>query len=355
MKYEEEKHYTHAKKGRIIMIIVMKPGASSENISTVVNTIQKKGLETHLSQGKEVSIIGVVGDKSKLTYDNLEIFEGVDKIVPVTESYKLSNKKFHPEPISISVGNTVIGPDNLTIMAGPCAVETEDQLMLIAKNVKKAGATILRGGAYKPRTSPYAFQGLAEEGLRYMQEAGKETGLATICEVISLDAINAAVKYVDMIQIGARNMQNFFLLKEAGRSGLPVLLKRGLSATIDEWLNAAEYIIAEGNPNVVLCERGIRTFETATRNTLDISAVPVLKARTYLPVIVDPSHATGVRSYVAPLAKSAIAVGADGLMIEVHNDPANALSDGPQSLTFPQFDTLCEEMKPFCKLMNRSF
>ncbi len=337
------------------MIIVMKPGASSENISTVVNTIQKKGLETHLSQGKEVTIIGVVGDKSKLAYDNLEIFEGVDKIVPVTESYKLSNKKFHPEPINIHVGNTVIGPDNLTIMAGPCAVETEEQLMLIAQSVKKAGATILRGGAYKPRTSPYAFQGLGEEGLRYLQAAGKETGLATISEVISLDAINAAVKYVDIIQIGARNMQNFFLLKEAGHSGLPVLLKRGLSATIDEWLNAAEYIISEGNPNVILCERGIRTFETATRNTLDISAVPVLKSKTYLPVIVDPSHATGVRAYVSPLAKSAIAVGADGLMIEVHNDPANALSDGPQSLTFSQFNTLCEEIKPFCKLMNRSF
>ena len=337
------------------MIIVMKPGASSENISSVVNTIQKKGLETHLSQGKEVTIIGVVGDKSKLAYDNLEIFEGVDKIVPVTESYKLSNKKFHPEPIRIQVGNTSIGPDTLTIMAGPCAVETEEQMHLIAQSVKKAGATILRGGAYKPRTSPYAFQGLGEDGLRYLQEAGKETGLATISEVISLDAINTAVKYVDMIQIGARNMQNFFLLKEAGRAGLPVLLKRGLSATIDEWLNAAEYIISEGNPNVILCERGIRTFETATRNTLDISAVPVLKSKTYLPVIVDPSHATGVRAYVSPLAKSAIAAGADGLMIEVHNDPANALSDGPQSLTFAQFDTLCDEIKPFCGLMNRSF
>ena len=337
------------------MIIVMKLGASPENISNVVNTIQRKGLETHLSQGKEVTIIGVVGDKSKLAYDNLEIFEGVDKIVPVTESYKLSNKKFHPEPLRIPVGNTSIAPDTLTIMAGPCAVETEEQMHLIARNVKKAGATILRGGAYKPRTSPYAFQGLGEDGLRYMQEAGKETGLATISEVISLDAINAAVKYVDMIQIGARNMQNFFLLKEAGRAGLPVLLKRGLSATIDEWLNAAEYIISEGNPNVILCERGIRTFETATRNTLDISAVPVLKSKTYLPVIVDPSHATGVRAYVSPLAKSAIAAGADGLMIEVHNDPANALSDGPQSLTFEQFDTLCDEIKPFCGLMNRSF
>ncbi len=337
------------------MIIVMKPTATKNNIDDVVSLIRQKGLETHLSEGREVTIIGVIGDKTQLSNDNLEIFEGVDKVVPLTESYKLSNKKFHPEPTSVKVGNTVIGPNNLTIMAGPCAVENEDQLMIIAKEVKKAGASIVRGGAYKPRTSPYAFQGLEEQGLKYMQEAGKETGLATICEVVSLDAVNAAVKYVDMLQIGARNMQNFFLLKEVGRTGLPVLLKRGLSATIDEWLNAAEYIIAEGNPNVVLCERGIRTFETATRNTLDISAVPVLKSKTHLPVIVDPSHATGVRAYVNPLAKASVAAGADGLMIEVHNNPSKALSDGPQSLTFPQFEALCQEIRPFCTLMNRSF
>ncbi len=342
-------------KDQKIMIIVMKPTATKNNIDDVVSLIRQKGLEAHLSEGREVTIIGVIGDKTQLFNDNLEIFEGVDKIVPLTESYKLSNKKFHPDPTSVKVGNTVIGPDNLTIMAGPCAVENEDQLMIIAKEVKKAGATIVRGGAYKPRTSPYAFQGLEEEGLKYMQEAGKETGLSTICEVVSLDAVNAAVKYVDMLQIGARNMQNFFLLKEVGRTGLPVLLKRGLSATIDEWLNAAEYIIAEGNPNVVLCERGIRTFETSTRNTLDLSAVPVLKSKTHLPVIVDPSHATGVRAYVNPLAKAAVAAGADGLMIEVHNNPSKALSDGPQSLTFPQFESLCQEIRPFCQLMKRSF
>lgn len=337
------------------MIIVMKPTAKEKEVQSVIQFVENKGLETHLSKGKEVTIIGVVGDKSKLKYENLEIFEGVEKIVPVTESYKLSNKKFHPEPTVVSAGNTFIGPDQLTIMAGPCAVETEEQLLKIAHAVKKSGATILRGGAYKPRTSPYSFQGLEEEGLKYMQTAKNETGLTTICEVVSLDAINAAVKYVDMIQIGARNMQNFFLLKEAGKSGLPVLLKRGLSATIEEWLNAAEYIIAEGNPDIILCERGIRTFETATRNTLDISAVPVLKERTHLPVIVDPSHATGVRSYVLPLAKCAVAAGADGLMIEVHNDPANALSDGPQSLTFEQFDNLCREIKPYAELAKRSF
>lgn len=337
------------------MIIVMKPHASEENVKNVTELIKAKGLEVHLSQGKEVTIIGVVGDKSRLAHQNLEIAPGVDKIVPVTESYKLSNKKFHPEPSSVSVGNTLIGPGSLTVMAGPCAVESREQLLLIAHAVKKAGATFVRGGAYKPRTSPYSFQGLEEEGLRYMQEAKQETGLNTICEVVSLEAINAAVKYVDMIQIGARNMQNFQLLKEAGRSGLPVLLKRGLAATIDEWLNAAEYIIAEGNPNVVLCERGIRTYETATRNTLDLSAVPVIKEKSHLPIIVDPSHATGVRSYVSPLAKAAVAAGADGLMIEVHNNPACALSDGPQSLTFEQFDKLAAELEPYAKLAGRTF
>ena len=337
------------------MIIVMKPQASEQSIHAVTKYIEENGLQVHLSKGEEVTIIGMVGDKSRISTENLAIFKDVDRILPVTESYKLAKKKFHPEPTAVKVGNTFIGPGNLTIMAGPCAVETEAQLMTIAESVKAAGATILRGGAYKPRTSPYSFQGLEEEGLKYMQEAKAATGLSTICEVVSLDAIEAAVKYVDMIQIGARNMQNFILLKEAGQSGLPVLLKRGLAATIDEWLNAAEYIIAEGNPNVVLCERGIRTFETATRNTLDLSAVPVLRTKTHLPIIVDPSHSTGSYKYVAPMAKAAVACDADGLMIEVHNDPAHALSDGPQSLTFEKFSKLTSELKPFCQLMNRSF
>lgn len=337
------------------MIIVMKPNATKENIRSVIDYIESKGLQVHKSIGEEVTIIGLIGNKAVLANDNLAIFEDVDKIISVSETYKLANKKFHPEPSTIIVGNTMIGPNNLTIMAGPCAVETKDQLMDIAVNVKASGATLLRGGAYKPRTSPYAFQGLEEEGLRFMLEAKNETGLSTICEVVSQDAIAAAVKYVDMIQIGARNMQNFYLLKEAGRSGLPVLLKRGLSATIDEWLNAAEYIIAEGNPNVVLCERGIRTFETATRNTLDISAVPVLKERTHLPIIVDPSHSTGSYRYVPSMARAAVACGADGLMIEVHNDPAHALSDGPQSLTFENFHHLTSELKPYCELVNRKF
>lgn len=336
------------------MIIIMKPNASDEAVAKVAGLVESKGLQVHLSKGAQVTIVGVVGDKTRLHGSNIEISEGVDKIVNVTESYKLVNKKFHPEDSVIPVGNTFIGPGTVTVMAGPCAIESKEQLLQTAEAVKKAGATFLRGGAYKPRTSPYSFQGLEEEGLKYMKEAREATGLNVICEVTSAHAIEAAVKYVDMLQIGARNMQNFELLKEAGKSGVPVLLKRGLSATIDEWLNAAEYIISEGNPNIVLCERGIRTYETSTRNTLDISAVPVIRAKSHLPVIVDPSHATGVRAYVEPLAKAAVAVGADGLMIEVHPCPSCALSDGPQSLTFEQFHTLMEDLKPFAQLVGRT-
>ena len=327
------------------MIIIMKPDASKEAVKKVTDLIEAKGLQPHLSEGSQVTIVGVVGDKTKLMGSNI-----VDKVVSVTESYKLVNKKFHPDDSVIPVGNTHIGPGTLTVMAGPCAIESREQLMETAFAVKKAGATFLRGGAYKPRTSPYSFQGLEEEGLKYMKEAREATGLNVICEVTSAHAIEAASKYVDMLQIGARNMQNFELLKEAGKSGMPVLLKRGLCATIDEWLNAAEYIISEGNPNIVLCERGIRTYETSTRNTLDISAVPVIRQKSHLPIIVDPSHATGVE----PLAKAAIAVGADGLMIEVHPNPACALSDGPQSLTFDAFEKLMADLKPYCDLAGRT-
>ena len=311
------------------MIIIMKPNASEEAVGKIKNLIESKGLQAHLSKGTEVTIVGVVGDKTKLQGANIEMAEGVDKIVPVTETYKLVNKKFHPEDSVIEVGNTSIGPGRLTMMAGPCA--------------------------YKPRTSPYAFQGLEEEGLQYMKEARDETGLNIVCEVTSLRALETAVKYVDMIQIGARNMQNFELLKEAGRAGIPVLLKRGLSATIDEWLNAAEYIASEGNPRIVLCERGIRTYETATRNTLDISAVPVIRAKSHLPILIDPSHATGVRAYIEPISKAAVAVGADGLIVEVHPCPSCALSDGPQSLTFEQFEQLTENLKPYAALAGRIF
>ena len=342
------------KKGYFIMIIVMKPHARQEAIDHIIELIRSNGLEAHLSAGREVTIIGVIGDKTRLADKNLEIAEDVERIVPVTESYKLANRKFHPESSVIKAGDIEIGGDRLVIMSGPCAVESREQLMETAFAVKKAGAQILRGGAYKPRTSPYAFQGLEEEGLRYMKEAREATGLSVVCEITSLHAIESAVKYVDILQIGARNMQNFYLLKEAGKTGLPVLLKRGLAATIDEWLNAAEYIMSEGNPNVILCERGIRTFETATRNTLDISAVPVIKERSHLPIIVDPSHASGIRSLVKPLAMAAVAAGADGLMIETHPNPSQALCDGPQSLTFPQFGELCRELQPLAALMGRS-
>lgn len=337
------------------MIIIMKPGASDEAVKKITDLIESKGLQAHLSQGSQVTIVGVVGDKTKLAGSNVEVSEGVDKVVAVTESYKLVNKKFHPEDSVVKVGNTCIGPGTLTVMAGPCAIESKKQLLDTAFAVKKAGATFLRGGAYKPRTSPYSFQGLEEEGLKYMKEAREATGLNVICEVTSAHAIEAAVNYVDMLQIGARNMQNFELLKEAGKSGMPVLLKRGLCATIDEWLNAAEYIISEGNPNIVLCERGIRTYETSTRNTLDISAVPVIRSKSHLPIIVDPSHASGVRAYVKPLAKAAVAAGADGLMVEVHPCPACALSDGAQSLTFDDFEQFMKDLRPYAQLENRSF
>ena len=335
------------------MILVLKRGTKESGISNVVANIEKEGLQTHVSKGTEVTIVGVVGDKSRLDIDRLKASPYIERVLSVTESYKLANKKFHPEPTSFAVKGTQIGPDNLTVMAGPCAVESEEGLLTIARAVKKAGATMLRGGAYKPRTSPYSFQGLEEEGLKYLKTASEETGLATICEVTSAHAVEAAVKYVDMLQIGARNMQNFELLKEVGKAPLPVLLKRGMAATIDEWLNAAEYIMSEGNPHIALCERGIRTFETSTRNTLDLAAVLVLKEHTHLPVIVDPSHATGVRDFVKPLSLAAVACGADGLMIEVHNNPECALSDGPQSLTFEQFEETMRDLAPYIALSGR--
>ncbi len=335
------------------MILVLKPQTPAEEIEKLSKRIESKGLSTNISRGAETTVVGIIGDKTVLDIDQLKANPVVEKVIPVTESYKLANRKFHPKDSGFSVGNSWIGPGSFTIMAGPCAIESHDQLFTIAESVKKAGATLLRGGAYKPRTSPYSFQGLEEEGLIIMKEAGAAFDIPTICEVTSRHALEAAVKYVDMLQIGARNMQNFELLKEVGKCGLPVMLKRGLAATIDEWLNAAEYICANGNEKVCLCERGIRTYETATRNTLDISAVLVLKEKTHLPVIVDPSHATGVRSFIKPLTKAAAAIDADGVMIEVHNNPEAALSDGPQSLTLPQFEECVQEVGPYLELVNR--
>ncbi|NLK37942.1 MAG: 3-deoxy-7-phosphoheptulonate synthase [Epulopiscium sp.] len=337
------------------MIVVMQPNATEEHIQGIVNTLYELGLNAHLSRGESITIIGVVGDKSKFLEKNPQLMPGVERLVPISESYKIANIKFHPEPTTIDVRGVKIGGGNFTIMAGPCAIESKEQLLESAWAAKNAGAQILRGGAYKPRTSPYSFQGLEEDGLTYMAEIREQTGMPVITEITSLRALETAVQYVDLLQIGARNMQNFELLKAAGKTNLPVLLKRGLSATIDEWLNAAEYIMSEGNEKVILCERGIRTFETSTRNTLDISAVPVLRSKTHLPIIIDPSHASGVREYIAPLSKAAAAVGADGLMIEVHPNPACALSDGAQSLNPADFKALCEELKPFIQLAGRKF
>lgn len=337
------------------MIVVMKPNSTEENIQNIVNTLHELGLNAHLSRGESITIIGVVGDKSKFLAKNPQLMPGVERLVPISESYKVANIKFHPQPTVVDVRGVKIGGDNFVIMAGPCAVESKEQLLESAKAAQAGGAQILRGGAYKPRTSPYSFQGLEEKGLQYMAEVREITGMPIISEVTSIQAIEVATGYVDLLQIGARNMQNFELLKAAGKSKIPVLLKRGLSATIDEWLNAAEYIMSEGNENVILCERGIRTYETSTRNTLDISAVPVIRSKTHLPIIVDPSHATGVRDYVLPLSKASAAVGADGLMIEVHPNPACALSDGPQSLNPADFKSLCEELKPYISLAGRKF
>ena len=337
------------------MIISTKKGTPKEELEKIVDRFEKQGLDVTLITGKDYNVFGLVGDTTKIDERDVLANPWIDNVTRVSAPYKRANRLFHPADSVIDCGGVKIGgKEKIAVMAGPCSIESEEQALRIAQGVKAGGATLFRGGAYKPRTSPYSFQGLEEEGLKYMKEAREATGLNVICEVTSAHAIEAAVKYVDMLQIGARNMQNFELLKEAGKSGMPVLLKRGLCATIDEWLNAAEYIISEGNPNIVLCERGIRTYETSTRNTLDISAVPVIRQKSHLPIIVDPSHATGVRAYVEPLAKAAIAVGADGLMIEVHPNPACALSDGPQSLTFDAFEKLMADLKPYCDLAGRT-
>lgn len=337
------------------MIVVMKPKATEENIQHIIKTLHDLGLYAHLSKGEEITIIGVVGDKKLFLEKNPQLMPGVERLVPITESYKMASLKFNPEPTVVDVGGVKIGGKNFVIMAGPCAIESKEQLLESAIAAKNAGAQILRGGAYKPRTSPYSFQGLEEDGLRYMAEVREQTGLPVVTEITSITALHAAVDFVDMIQIGARNMQNFELLKAAGKTHLPVMLKRGLSATIEEWLNAAEYIMSEGNEQVILCERGIRTFETSTRNTLDISAVPVLRSKTHLPIVVDPSHACGVRDYIGALSRAATAVGADGLMIEVHPNPAEALSDGAQSLNPEDFKALTKELAPYISLSGRTF
>jgi 3-deoxy-7-phosphoheptulonate synthase len=337
------------------MIIVMEKSATPKDIENVCEVIKSAGLGVHISKGEDVTIIGVIGDRRKLAEKPIELMDGVEKTVPIMEPYKLASRTFHPEPSVIKVKDVEIGGNEIILMAGPCAVESREQLLETAEIVKKAGAKILRGGAFKPRTSPYSFQGLGEKGLEILAEAREKTGLPIITEVVGTDTVDVVAEYADIVQIGARNMQNFPLLKAVGRINKPVMLKRGLSATIEEWLNAAEYIMNEGNFNVILCERGIRTFETMTRNTLDLSSVPIVKHLSHLPVIVDPSHAAGNWRWVMPLARGAVAVGADGLIIEVHPNPKEALSDGPQSLNPENLMILSKELKQTASISGRYF
>jgi len=335
------------------MVIVMKSKATQDQINNVEKLLKDLGLGVHISVGSERTIIGVIGDKRKLANTPLEIMPGVERLVPIVEPFKLVGKTFKPESSIINIKGIEVGGRSLAIIAGPCAVESEEQIMETAIFLKSQGVQFLRGGAYKPRTSPYSFQGLGEEGLKLLAQVHKETGLLIVSEVVSHDSLEKAMEYVDVVQIGARNMQNFDLLQRVGRSKMPVILKRGLSSNIEEWLNAAEYIMSEGNYNIILCERGIRTFETHTRNTLDLSSVPIIKETSHLPIIVDPSHGTGKWNLVTPMARAGIAAGADGLMIEVHPNPQVALSDGNQSLNFQSFSTLMDEIRKIAPILKR--
>ena len=325
------------------MIVVLKHNPNRDQLESLIAWLQDKGIIIHTSIGEAHTILGLVGDTSQLDIDLIAALDIVEDVKRVQEPYKNANRKFHPEDTVVKVGNTQIGGGNLTIMAGPCSVESEEQVVAIAKAVKASGATMLRGGAFKPRTSPYSFQGLGATGLEYLKVAREETGLPIVTELMDLSQL-PLFKDVDVIQIGARNMQNFDLLKAVGRQEKPVMIKRGMSATYEEWLMSAEYVMAGGNENVILCERGIRTFESYTRNTLDLACIPVLRKLTHLPIIIDPSHATGKSWLVEPLAMGAVATGADGLQIEVHNDPAHALCDGPQSLKPEAFDALAKKL-----------
>ena len=335
------------------MIVVMNPKVTDSDIDIVKKELESKGLSIHLSQGSTYCIIGIVGDSSNIDPDKLLAFDGVDNVLKVQQPFKKANRLFKPEDSIIKVENTLVGGNNLGIMAGPCSVENEEQIVEIAKKVKASGANFLRGGAFKPRTSPYSFQGLKYEGLELLNEAKAKTGLPIVTELMSPYDIETFVEKADIIQVGARNMQNFDLLKELGKINKPILLKRGLSATIEELLMSAEYIMAGGNEQVILCERGIRTFETYTRNTLDLSAVPAIKKLSHLPVIIDPSHSAGKWWMVEQLSKAAVAVGADGLIIEVHNDPQKALCDGQQSLKPDVFAKLMEDLKLIAAAVGR--
>ncbi len=336
------------------MIIIMKSDADERDIQSVKNILKRYNLEAHTLKNTPTKAMVIIGDENRLSDINIELLHGVEKCIPILHSYKLASRDIYPNGRLVKVGDEVIGGNKLLMIAGPCAVESEEQMFTIAEEIKKTGTHFLRGGAYKPRTSPYAFQGLEEEGLKLLRNAADANGLKVVSEIVSENFIDSAAKYCDVVQIGARNMQNFELLKAVGKAKIPVLLKRGISSTIEEWLDAAEYIMSEGNYNVILCERGIRTFETATRNTLDISAVAVVKEKSSLPIIVDPSHAAGKSSYIRSLSLAAVAAGADGLIVEVHPDPKEAVSDAAQQITPKEYSKLLSDVKKVASAVNRS-
>jgi 3-deoxy-7-phosphoheptulonate synthase len=337
-------------------IIVIKPTATEEDIRRIVKKLESRGLDVNISKGTERTVIGVIGDTSKISEEEenaIRVMPGIEDVMRILKPYKLASRDFKAEDTTIDINGNVIGGKKIQVVAGPCAVESKTMIINIAEKVKEAGASFLRGGAFKPRTSPYSFQGLGEEGLKYLAEARERTGLPVVTELMDPRDIEVVLKYADIVQIGARNMQNFRLLLEVGACDKPILLKRGFSSTIKEWLMAAEYIMSKGNQKIILCERGVRTFETATRNTLDLSAIPVLKQLTHLPVVVDPSHGVGKWDLVAPMSKASIAAGADGLLIEVHVNPEEALSDGEQSLRPDYFKKLMNELKPIAIAVGR--
>lgn len=338
------------------MVVILKPKTNEEDTNNMISYIKDLGVDVMVNKGVDCTVLGLLGDTSRIDPDTLMLNVHVDRVMRIAEPFKKASRKFHPENSVIKIGDAEIGKENgFTVIAGPCSVETEEQIIEVAESVKNSGAKLLRGGAFKPRTSPYSFQGLELEGLRLLSEAREKTGLPIVTEIMSPKLVETFDEQVDVIQVGARNMQNFDLLKELGKSRKPILLKRGLSATIEEWLMSAEYILASGNPNVILCERGIRTFETYTRNTLDLSAIPAVKKLSHLPVIVDPSHSAGMSWMVEPLSLAAMAVGADGLIIEVHNCPEKALCDGAQSLNEPQFEALMKKLRAIGAHVNRNF
>ena len=336
------------------MIVVLEKNISNAQLNNIIKHLKDYGFTVHKSAGEEKMILGAIGVQPNFDTRKIKILDGVEEVYRITEPFKLASRSFKKDDTIFKIKDVTIGGNEVTVIAGPCSVESEEQIMIIAELVKKAGVKILRGGAFKPRSSPYSFQGLGEEGLKHLRKAADAFGLLVITEVLENSMIDMVYKYTDIFQVGARNMQNYSLLKEMGSARKPVMLKRGLSATVEDWLMSAEYILSNGNPNVFLCERGIRTFETYTRNTFDISAIPVVHKRSHLPVFADPSHATGLRDKVIPMARAAVAAGADGLMVEVHHDPEKALSDGPQALLPNQFEEMMTQVRMIANVIGRT-